>query len=130
MPSAAYTEQNGLYENLEGRVQECRKASYPIGESKEDWKIFNLIIKKIDENNKKFIFELLREEVKEKILNFKEINELPEKTLINKESINSEFISEKITINPLDYYYSNSISRASKTMSECRKINQDIRKTG
>ena len=130
LPSAAYTEQNGLYENLEGRVQECRKASYPIGESKEDWKIFNLIIKKIDENNKKFIFELLREEVKEKILNFKEINELPEKTLINKESINSEFISEKITINPLDYYYSNSISRASKTMSECRKINQDIRKTG
>ena len=130
LPSAAYTEQNGLYENLEGRVQECRKASYPIGESKEDWKIFNLIIKKIDENNKNFIFELLREEVKEKILNFKEINELPEKTLINKESINSEFISEKITINPLDYYYSNSISRASKTMSECRKINQDIRKTG
>jgi NADH-quinone oxidoreductase subunit G len=32
LPSAAYTEQNGLYENLEGRVQECKKASYPIGE--------------------------------------------------------------------------------------------------
>ena len=25
LPSAAYTEQNGLYENLEGRVQECKK---------------------------------------------------------------------------------------------------------
>ena len=24
LPSAAYTEQNGLYENLEGRVQECK----------------------------------------------------------------------------------------------------------
>ena len=33
LPSAAYTEQNGLYENLEGRVQECKKASYPIGEA-------------------------------------------------------------------------------------------------
>ena len=31
LPSAAFTEQNGLYENLEGRVQECKKASYPIG---------------------------------------------------------------------------------------------------
>ena len=46
LPSAAYTEQNGLYENLEGRVQECRKASFPINEAKEDWKIFNLILKK------------------------------------------------------------------------------------
>ena len=40
LPSAAFTEQNGLYENLEGRVQECKKASYPIGEALEDWKIF------------------------------------------------------------------------------------------
>jgi NADH-quinone oxidoreductase subunit G len=47
LPSAAYTEQNGLYSNLEGRVQECKKASYPIGDSLEDWKIFNLILKKL-----------------------------------------------------------------------------------
>ena len=32
---------------LEGRVQECKKASYPIGEALEDWKIFNLILKKL-----------------------------------------------------------------------------------
>ena len=44
--------------------------------------------------------------------------------------MNCEFISEKILIKPLDYYYSNSISRASKTMSECRQINQTVRKTG
>jgi len=30
----------------------------------------------------------------------------------------------------LDYYYTNSISRSSKTMSECRKINEKIPKTG
>ena len=24
LPSATYTEQNGLYENLEGRIQECK----------------------------------------------------------------------------------------------------------
>jgi NADH dehydrogenase/NADH:ubiquinone oxidoreductase 75 kD subunit (chain G) len=130
LPSAAYTEQNSLYENLEGRVQECRKASYPIGESKEDWKIFNLIMKKIDPDNKNLKFELLRKEVKEKILNFTEINELPAKHLTKTNDINCEFISEKIVIKPLDYYYSNSISRASKTMSECRQINKVVRKTG
>ena len=47
LPSAAFTEQNGLYENLEGRVQEGKKASYPIGEALEDWKIFNLILKEL-----------------------------------------------------------------------------------
>ena len=36
LPGAAYTEQNGLFSNLEGRVQECRKASYPAGDAKED----------------------------------------------------------------------------------------------
>ena len=29
LPSAAFTEQNGLFENLEGRVQECKKAFTP-----------------------------------------------------------------------------------------------------
>ena len=35
LPSSAYTEENGLFQNLEGRVQECRKASYPIGDAKK-----------------------------------------------------------------------------------------------
>ena len=47
LPSPAFTEQNGLFMNLEGRLQKSVKSSYPPGEAKEDWKIFNLIIKKI-----------------------------------------------------------------------------------
>ena len=52
LPSAAYTEQNGLFENLEGRVQECKKATYPIGEALEDWKIFNMILKGLGKKEK------------------------------------------------------------------------------
>ena len=130
LPSATYTEQNGLYENLEGRVQECVKASYPIGEAKEDWKIFNLILKSINEDHKNYKFEFLRKEALDKIMNFTKLNELPEKKIVVNEEINSEFISEEMFIKPIDYYYSNSISRASKTMSECRQINQKIKKTG
>ena len=130
LPNAAYTEQNALYENLEGRIQECRKASYPIGESKEDWKIFNLILKKLDKKNNTFKFESLRKEVFEKVLNFTNINDLPERKLVKEVEETSKFIDEEITINPLDYYYSNSISRASKTMSECRQISKKVKKTG
>ena len=32
-----------------------------------------------------------------------------------------DFINEDINIDQVDYYYTNPISRASKTMSECRK---------
>ena len=60
LPSAAYTEQNGLYENLEGRVQECKNASYPIGEALEDWNIFNLIIKKTGMSHDILNFEKFR----------------------------------------------------------------------
>ena len=63
LPSATYTEQNGLYENLEGRLQECKKASYPIGEALEDWKIFNQIIKRIGRQEELSNFDQLRKEV-------------------------------------------------------------------
>ncbi|MDC0943071.1 NADH-quinone oxidoreductase subunit NuoG [Pelagibacteraceae bacterium] len=130
LPSATYTEQNGLYENLEGRVQECKKASYPIGEALEDWKIFNRIIKKIDSNNKLANFEKLRKEVLNTISNFSQINDLPKYSEIRKSNMESNFISEDVLVRELDYYYTNYISRASKTMRECRQIRQKIKKNG
>ena len=42
----------------------------------------------------------------------------------------TNFISDDILIKKLDYFYTNSISRASKTMSECRQITQSSKKTG
>ena len=51
-------------------------------------------------------------------------------SLIRVKKNTSEFISEEIFIKNLDYYFSNSISRSSKTMSECRQIRQKLKKTG
>ena len=130
LPSATYTEQNGLYENLEGRVQECKKASYPIGESLEDWKIFNRIIKKIGTKNNLSNFEQLRKEVLQLIPNFAEMNELPKQSEVHDSNIKTNFESEDVLIKDLDYYYTNSISRSSKTMSECRQIKKDNKKNG
>ena len=130
LPSAAYTEQNGLFENLEGRVQECKKASYPIGEALEDWKIFNLILKKMGKNENLLNFDNLRKEVLNLIPNFTKINELPKYKLSGSKKRSSSFFSENINIKELDYYFTNSISRASKTMSECRQIKQNKKKTG
>ena len=130
LPSAAFTEQNGLYENLEGRVQECKKASYPIGDALEDWKIFNLILKKLNKEDSLLNFDFLRKEVLNSIKNFTKLNELPSFQESKFEKISNNFINEEINIKQLDYFYTNSISRASKTMSECRKIRQNSKKTG
>ena len=130
LPSAAFTEQSGLYENLEGRVQECRKASYPIGEALEDWKIFNLILKKLEKNDNLLNFDSLRKETLSLIPNFTEINELPSFDDSKVTNTSPYFLSEIIKIRELDYFFTNSISRASKTMSECRQIKQDSKKTG
>tara|TARA_Y100000996_G_scaffold413078_1_gene400534 strand:- start:3065 stop:5116 length:2052 start_codon:yes stop_codon:yes gene_type:complete len=130
LPSAAFTEQNGLYENLEGRIQECKKAAYPIGEAREDWKIFNMILKKINNKDKIMKFDTLRKEAINSIKDFSSLNELPKYSGSNFDISNSEFFSEKIMIKELDYYFSNAISRSSKTMSECRQARQNIKKTG
>ena len=130
LPSVAYTEQNGLYENLEGRVQECRKASFPINEAKEDWKIFNLILKKIKSDSELLKFENLRTDALKHIENFSELNELPRFTEIQSTENENNFVSEEVAIKPLDYYFSNSIARSSKTMSDCRQIRDKTKKTG
>ncbi|MFN4282000.1 MAG: NADH-quinone oxidoreductase subunit NuoG [Alphaproteobacteria bacterium] len=38
-PGAAYTEKDGTYVNTEGRVQRAKRAAFPLGEAREDWKI-------------------------------------------------------------------------------------------
>jgi NADH-quinone oxidoreductase subunit G len=39
LPGAAYTEKDATYVNTEGRVQRARRAVFPPGEAREDWAI-------------------------------------------------------------------------------------------
>ena len=129
LPSPAYTEENGLYQNLEGRVQECRKASYPAGQALEGWKILNNTCMELKKEKLFNSFNTLREEVLKSIVNFTEINNLPKYKSPQKKTTNN-FKDEKIYINQIDYYFSNAISRASKVMSECRSIKLNTLKSG
>jgi NADH-quinone oxidoreductase subunit G len=130
LPSAAYTEQNGLFENLEGRIQECRKASYPTNEGLEDWKIFNLINQSLNNSNLFLDFFSIRKLALQEIPNFSEIDLLPKKNkLVNTHTL-LESVSEKINIKDIDYYFTNAIARASKIMSDCRNITNENKKNG
>tara|TARA_Y100001970_G_scaffold250005_1_gene321192 strand:- start:26917 stop:28965 length:2049 start_codon:yes stop_codon:yes gene_type:complete len=132
LPSPAFTEQNGLFINLEGRLQKSVKASYPPGDSKEDWKIFNLILRQIKNNEIFKNFNELRIDTLKKVKNNSDFNILPKTSTTNLNFVSTNFIDEPITIRKIDYYFSNSIARSSKTMSDCRVArNENLqRKTG
>ena len=122
LPSPAYTEQNGLFMNLEGRLQKAVKATHPIGNSKEDWKIFNLLNKRVKNKELFKNYKELLEDTTSKIKNNKNFDSLPIIETKNIKFKEGELISEEIPIKKIDYYFSNAIARASKTMSDCRLI--------
>ena len=43
LPSAAYTEESGIFVNTEGRVQMAERAGFPPGQAKENWAILRAL---------------------------------------------------------------------------------------
>ncbi|MDA9076941.1 NADH-quinone oxidoreductase subunit NuoG [Candidatus Pelagibacter sp.] len=125
LPGAAYTEQNGYFTNLEGKLQKAYKASYPPELAKEDWVIINELAESM--NHRKLFND--KDELDSSLIN--QINLHTEKDISLKSSSVKELIfqNEEIKIDN-DYYYSNVIARASKTMSECRNLKIDLKSTG
>ena len=122
LPGAAYTEKNGLFVNLEGRLQSAYKASYPPGDAREDWIIFkdlaNMMKKPLGYSNAKHLRESIHKDIQSKINN----------GVIKTSEV--DFIEENISVKPIDYYYTNSIARSSKVMSECRQVSKNFLFTG
>ena len=126
LPGAAYTEQNGLYTNLEGKLQKAYKASYPPGEAKEDWQIINEIAEYL--NNRKLFND--KDELESSLTNF--LNLKKDKNNLNLNSFDEakSFKNENIQISNKEYYFSNVIARASKTMLDCYNSKVRIKRTG
>jgi NADH-quinone oxidoreductase subunit G len=118
LPGAAYTEKNGLFVNLEGRLQKAYKASYPPGDAIEDWLIFVKLAKLMQKNIGFDNFLSLRNNI-EKKLHYNKEDIFKKKSEVN-------FIEDNISIKPIDYYYTNPIARSSKVMSECRQISKNF----
>ena len=107
-------------------MQKAYKASYSPGEAREDWQIINDLAEAI--NNKKLFKN--KEELESSLLNY--LNLTSEKNL-SKESTDIKdliYKNEEIKINNIDYYYSNAIARASKTMFKCRNEKIKLKATG
>ena len=125
LPGSAYTEQDGHFTNLEGKIQKAYKASYPPGDAKEDWQIINELAEVM--NNRKLFND--KDELESSMFNFLKLQKQKE-IVDSKEQLNSNFQNEKLNIQVKDYYFSNVIARSSKTMIECNNSKLNLKSTG
>ena len=121
LPGSAYTEQNGYFTNLEGKVQKAYKASYPTELAKEDWSILNEISKIF---RGKELFKD-KDELIDSMFNY--LNQPRKEEFV---FTDYGFENEKILVEDIDYYFSNVIAKNSKTMLECRSLRSNLQKTG
>ena len=126
LPGAAYTEQSGHFTNLEGRIQKAFKASYPPGDSKEDWQIINEIAETM--NNRKLFND--KDELESSMFNYLSLKKEKQKETLKTNIETNEFINEDLKVEFKDYYFSNVVARASKTMLDCNNSKIDVKRTG
>ncbi len=124
LPGAAYTEQDGYFTNLEGKIQKAYKASYPPGDAKEDWQIINELAECL--NNRKLFND--KDELISSMFNY--LNLQKENKIVQQNNSYNEFENENLIIKVKNYYFSNVIARSSKTMVECNNSKQSLKSTG
>ena len=127
LPGSAYTEQDGYFTNLEGKIQKAQKASYPPGDAKEDWQIINELAEFM--NNRKLFND--KDELESSMFNYLNLQKEKQDNSNEKndKSTNTEFQNENLKIFIKDYYFSNVIAKSSKTMIECNNSKINLKST-
>ena len=128
LPSAAYTEKDGLYVNTEGRVQMGVAAVAPKGQAKEDWAIIRALSGHLDRVLPYDSLETLRAKLFEDHPSFAGLDHAPEGLELDLTALGA---SGKVTSAPFknavsDFYFTNPIARASEVMAECAAVIADV----
>ncbi len=116
LPSAAYTEENGLFVNTEGRPQLALRASFPPGEAKENWAILRALSAELDATLPYDSMAQLRQALVAAHPHLGDIDEVAENAwqpIPVKKPGDADF-RNAVT----DFYLTNPIARASSLMAE------------
>jgi NADH-quinone oxidoreductase subunit G len=128
LPGAAYTEKSGTYVNTEGRVQRGSMAVNPPGQAQEDWSIFQKLAQRVGAPLSYATLAQLRKNLEKEYPHLSVLDELvaePWQPFGKKESLSKEPLKSSYD----NFYLSNPISRASKTMAQCVKDIVEVNKT-
>ncbi|WP_417468059.1 NADH-quinone oxidoreductase subunit NuoG [Maricaulis sp.] len=127
LPGAAWTEQDGIYVNTEGRVQLASRAVFPKGEAKENWAIFRALSERLGKTLPYDNLEQLRRKLFGSHAVFAGIDHAPgsdDAAEFEVAAIGAagDVASGDFGVAVTDFYFTNPIVRASKTLAECSAI--------
>ncbi|MEJ6392258.1 NADH-quinone oxidoreductase subunit NuoG [Gymnodinialimonas sp. 2305UL16-5] len=116
LPGAAYTEEQGLFVNTEGRPQLAMRAGFPPGDARENWAILRALSAELGATLPFDTLAALREQMVATAPHLRMIDEVPENTgdALEPGSLGTGNFASPIT----DHYLTNAIIRASSLMAE------------
>ncbi|WP_439525162.1 NADH-quinone oxidoreductase subunit NuoG [Marivita sp.] len=116
LPSAAYTEEQGLFVNTEGRPQVALRASFAPGEAKENWAILRALSAELGATLPFDSLAQLRQALVADVPHLAQIGQVPENDWQAEATSKLEDADFRNVIQ--DFYLTNPIARASKLMAE------------
>ena len=116
LPAAAYTEENGLFVNTEGRPQLAMRAGFAPGEAKENWAILRALSAALGETLPYDSLAQLRQTMVAAHPNLAGVDQVAENEWV---AIAAGKLSDAAFRNVIsDFYLTNPIARASEVMAE------------
>ncbi|MEX0320361.1 MAG: NADH-quinone oxidoreductase subunit NuoG [Ruegeria sp.] len=116
LPGAAYTEENGLFVNTEGRPQLAMRAGFAPGEAKENWAILRALSAELGEALPYDSLAQLRQKLVEAVPHLAKIDQVIENEVQALDTAPLGQATFRTAVK--DFYLTNPIARASQLMAE------------
>jgi NADH-quinone oxidoreductase subunit G len=116
LPGAAYTEENGLFVNTEGRPQLAMRAGFAPGDAKENWAILRALSAELDATLGYDSLAQLRQALVAEVPHLAQIDTVPanEGDALELDNLGKADFLPAVK----DFYLTNPIARASEVMAE------------
>ncbi|MBO0344551.1 NADH-quinone oxidoreductase subunit NuoG [Roseibium limicola] len=125
LPGATYTEKSGIYVNTEGRVQVANRAGFPVGDARDDWAILRALSAVLGQQLPFDSLTELRAKLGQDhphLLTIDGIEPVVDGELDNLAKLAGNLEAAGFANAVNEFYLTNPIARASKTMAECSAL--------
>ena len=130
LPAAAYTEKAVTYVNTEGRAQMTARATFPPGEAKEDWAILRALSEALGVTQPWNNLAELRRAMYAAAPHLAILDQVfpADAAMLSDLGKGEGRASNEPFLSPVrDFYLTNPIARASRTMAECSALKNGIK---
>jgi NADH-quinone oxidoreductase subunit G len=128
LPGSAYTEKSATYVNTEGRAQMTARAAFPPGDAKEDWAIIRALSDSLGATLPWNNLEELRAAmyaIAPQLASLDQVHKADAAALVELHQGGGKTTSAPFQSPVKDFYFTNPIARASRTMAECSALKNE-----